>query len=104
MDQFLGSVKATLGSLLESHTGAEITDKLGSSILATLFRQQVRRSWDPNELLCSFVFRRDFSFNYKLSSFLADHFTSGAVLPGHPSQSAAEELLVSGGAAQESFH
>lgn len=41
VDQFLGSIKATLGSLLERYTGAEITDKLGSSILATLFRQQV---------------------------------------------------------------
>ncbi|XP_070699308.1 zinc finger ZZ-type and EF-hand domain-containing protein 1 [Pempheris klunzingeri] len=39
VDQFLGSVKATLGSLLERYTGAEITDKLGSSILATVFRQ-----------------------------------------------------------------
>uniref|UniRef100_H3CSZ8 Zinc finger ZZ-type and EF-hand domain containing 1 n=1 Tax=Tetraodon nigroviridis TaxID=99883 RepID=H3CSZ8_TETNG len=41
VDQFLGSIKATLGSLLERYTGAEITDKLGSSILATLFRQQI---------------------------------------------------------------
>uniref|UniRef100_A0A3Q4AS62 Uncharacterized protein n=1 Tax=Mola mola TaxID=94237 RepID=A0A3Q4AS62_MOLML len=39
VDQFLGSIKATLGSLLERYTGAEITDKLGSSILATVFRQ-----------------------------------------------------------------
>uniref|UniRef100_A0A671TYH1 Zinc finger ZZ-type and EF-hand domain containing 1 n=1 Tax=Sparus aurata TaxID=8175 RepID=A0A671TYH1_SPAAU len=39
VDQFLGSIKATLGSLLERHTGAEITEKLGSSILATVFRQ-----------------------------------------------------------------
>ncbi|XP_041807765.1 zinc finger ZZ-type and EF-hand domain-containing protein 1 [Chelmon rostratus] len=37
--QFLGSMKASLGSLLERYTGAEITDKLGSSILATVFRQ-----------------------------------------------------------------
>uniref|UniRef100_A0A8C4EGY5 Zinc finger, ZZ-type with EF hand domain 1 n=1 Tax=Dicentrarchus labrax TaxID=13489 RepID=A0A8C4EGY5_DICLA len=39
VDQFLGSIKATLGSLLERYTGPEITDKLGSSILATVFRQ-----------------------------------------------------------------
>lgn len=39
--QFLGSMKASLGSLLERYTGAEITDKLGSSILATVFRQLV---------------------------------------------------------------
>ncbi|XP_035523211.1 zinc finger ZZ-type and EF-hand domain-containing protein 1 isoform X1 [Morone saxatilis] len=39
VDQFLGSIKATLGSLLERYTGSEITDKLGSSILATVFRQ-----------------------------------------------------------------
>ncbi|XP_010745158.2 zinc finger ZZ-type and EF-hand domain-containing protein 1 isoform X1 [Larimichthys crocea] len=39
VDQFLGSVKATLGSLLERYTGGEITDKLGSSILSTVFRQ-----------------------------------------------------------------
>lgn len=41
VDQFLGSIKATLGSLLERYTGSEITDKLGSSILATVFRQLV---------------------------------------------------------------
>nr|XP_046267619.1 zinc finger ZZ-type and EF-hand domain-containing protein 1 [Scatophagus argus] len=39
VDQFLGCIKTTLGSLLERYTGAEITDKLGSSILATVFRQ-----------------------------------------------------------------
>uniref|UniRef100_A0A8C9XCB0 Zinc finger ZZ-type and EF-hand domain containing 1 n=1 Tax=Sander lucioperca TaxID=283035 RepID=A0A8C9XCB0_SANLU len=39
VDQFLGSVKGVLGSLLGRYTGAEITDKLGSSILATVFRQ-----------------------------------------------------------------
>uniref|UniRef100_A0A4W6ECK7 Zinc finger ZZ-type and EF-hand domain containing 1 n=1 Tax=Lates calcarifer TaxID=8187 RepID=A0A4W6ECK7_LATCA len=39
VDQVLGSIKTTLGSLLERHTGSEITDKLGSSILATVFRQ-----------------------------------------------------------------
>lgn len=44
VDQFLGSIKATLYSLLERYTGAEITDKLCSSILATLFRQQVLHS------------------------------------------------------------
>lgn len=44
VDQFLGSIKATLGSLLERHTGAEITEKLGSSILATVFRQMVINS------------------------------------------------------------
>lgn len=36
--------------------------------------------------------------------FLADHFTSGAVFPGHPSQFTSEELLFSGRAAQKSFH
>ncbi|XP_062414058.1 zinc finger ZZ-type and EF-hand domain-containing protein 1 isoform X3 [Pungitius pungitius] len=39
VDQFLGSIKGVLGSLLGRYTGAEITDKLGSSILATVFRQ-----------------------------------------------------------------
>ncbi|XP_056298291.1 zinc finger ZZ-type and EF-hand domain-containing protein 1 isoform X2 [Pseudoliparis swirei] len=39
VDQFLGSIKGVLGSLLGRHTGAEITDKLRSSILATVFRQ-----------------------------------------------------------------
>uniref|UniRef100_A0A665UYY4 Zinc finger, ZZ-type with EF hand domain 1 n=1 Tax=Echeneis naucrates TaxID=173247 RepID=A0A665UYY4_ECHNA len=39
VDQFLGNVKTILSSLLERYTGAEITDKLGSSILATVFRQ-----------------------------------------------------------------
>ncbi|XP_056909607.1 zinc finger ZZ-type and EF-hand domain-containing protein 1 [Takifugu flavidus] len=41
VDQFLGNIKATLVSLLERYTGAEITNKLCSSILATLFRQQI---------------------------------------------------------------
>ncbi|XP_026226590.1 zinc finger ZZ-type and EF-hand domain-containing protein 1 isoform X2 [Anabas testudineus] len=39
VDQFLGSIKTILGSLLERYTSAEITDKLGSSILTTVFRQ-----------------------------------------------------------------
>ncbi|XP_041864265.1 zinc finger ZZ-type and EF-hand domain-containing protein 1 [Melanotaenia boesemani] len=39
VDQFLGSIKAVLGSLLERYTSTQITDKLGSSILATVFRQ-----------------------------------------------------------------
>uniref|UniRef100_A0A1A8J7V9 Zinc finger, ZZ-type with EF hand domain 1 n=1 Tax=Nothobranchius kuhntae TaxID=321403 RepID=A0A1A8J7V9_NOTKU len=39
VDQFLGSVKAVLDSLLEMFTSSEITDKLGSSILAKVFRQ-----------------------------------------------------------------
>ncbi|KAM4546819.1 zinc finger ZZ-type and EF-hand domain-containing protein 1 [Fundulus diaphanus] len=39
VDQFLGSIKAVLGSLLERFTSSHITDKLGSSILATVFRQ-----------------------------------------------------------------
>uniref|UniRef100_A0A8D3CTL8 Zinc finger ZZ-type and EF-hand domain containing 1 n=1 Tax=Scophthalmus maximus TaxID=52904 RepID=A0A8D3CTL8_SCOMX len=39
VDQFLESIKAILGSLLKRYTSAEITDKLGSSILATVFRQ-----------------------------------------------------------------
>ncbi|XP_061596133.1 zinc finger ZZ-type and EF-hand domain-containing protein 1 isoform X1 [Cololabis saira] len=39
VDQFLGSIKAVLGSLLERYSCTEITDKLGSSILATIFRQ-----------------------------------------------------------------
>lgn len=41
VDQFLGSIKTILGSLLERYTSAEITDKLGSSILTTVFRQLV---------------------------------------------------------------
>lgn len=41
VDQFLGSIKTILGSLLERYTSAEITGKLGSSILATVFRQLV---------------------------------------------------------------
>lgn len=45
VDQFLGSIKAILGSLLERYTGAEITNKLGSSILATVFRQLVIHSF-----------------------------------------------------------
>lgn len=44
VDQFLGSIKGILGSLLERFTGAAITDKLGSSILATVFRQLVIHS------------------------------------------------------------
>ncbi|MED6251647.1 hypothetical protein ATANTOWER_000902, partial [Ataeniobius toweri] len=39
VDQFLGSIKAVMGSLLERFTSSEITDKLGSSIMATVFRQ-----------------------------------------------------------------
>ncbi|KAK2828812.1 hypothetical protein Q5P01_019846 [Channa striata] len=39
VDQFLGSVKAILSSLLERYTSAQITEKLGSSILTTVFRQ-----------------------------------------------------------------
>ncbi|RVE63589.1 hypothetical protein OJAV_G00137730 [Oryzias javanicus] len=39
VDQFLESIKAVLGSLLERYTSAEISEKLGSSILATIFRQ-----------------------------------------------------------------
>ncbi|XP_033954459.1 zinc finger ZZ-type and EF-hand domain-containing protein 1 [Pseudochaenichthys georgianus] len=41
VDQFLESIKGVLGSLLGRYTGAEITDKLGSSILATVFRQMM---------------------------------------------------------------
>ncbi|KAF7655072.1 hypothetical protein LDENG_00061510 [Lucifuga dentata] len=39
VDQCLGSIKATLGSLLERYSVAEITDKLSSSIMATVTRQ-----------------------------------------------------------------
>ncbi|XP_008426375.1 zinc finger ZZ-type and EF-hand domain-containing protein 1 isoform X2 [Poecilia reticulata] len=39
VDQFLGSVQVVLGSLLERFTSSEINNKLGSSILATIFRQ-----------------------------------------------------------------
>lgn len=95
MDQFLGSIKATLVSLLERYTGAEITDKLCSSILATLFRQQVQCSlYDLIVclVLCLF-FLPDFTLDL---CFLADHFTSGAVLSGHSSQFTANELLISG--------
>lgn len=99
MDQFLGSIKATLGSLLERYTGAKITDKLGCSILATLFRQQVLHSYCD---LNGFVFCFSGTIIYLTTISLAvlvDHFTSGAVLSGHPSQFTAEELLFSGGAA-----
>lgn len=41
VDQFLETIKAVLGSLLERYTSAEISEKLGSSILATIFRQLV---------------------------------------------------------------
>lgn len=41
VDQFLGRAKATLGSLLERFTAAEIIEKLGSSILTTVFRQLI---------------------------------------------------------------
>lgn len=44
VDQFLESVKSILGSLLERYTGAQITAKLGSSIIATVFRQLVMLS------------------------------------------------------------
>lgn len=69
VDQFLGSIKATLGSLLERYTGAEITDKLGSSILATLFRQQVQHSYcDLNGFVFSLVFFLcDYSFDCNIS-------------------------------------
>ncbi|KAM6970616.1 zinc finger ZZ-type and EF-hand domain-containing protein 1 [Aplochiton taeniatus] len=39
VDQFLGSTKAVLGSLLERYSGAEITEKLSGSILASATRQ-----------------------------------------------------------------
>ncbi|XP_077361813.1 zinc finger ZZ-type and EF-hand domain-containing protein 1 [Festucalex cinctus] len=39
VDQFLKSIKSVLGSLLDRYTGTEITDKLGKSIIATVFRQ-----------------------------------------------------------------
>ncbi|KAJ3588924.1 hypothetical protein NHX12_009777 [Muraenolepis orangiensis] len=39
VNQFLGSAQGVLSSLLERYTGAEITEKLSSSILATLTRQ-----------------------------------------------------------------
>ncbi|KAM3601090.1 uncharacterized protein V6R79_007539 [Siganus canaliculatus] len=41
VDLFLGSIKTILGSLLERYPGEKITDKLGSSILATVFRQLI---------------------------------------------------------------
>lgn len=104
VDQFLGSIKATLGSLLERYTGAKITDKLGCSILATLFRQQVLHSCCD---LNGFVFCFSYTIIYLTPTslvVLVDHFSSGAVLSGHPSQFTAEELLFSGGAAQKSLH
>lgn len=54
VDQFLGSIKATFGSLLERYTGAEINEKLGNSILATVFRQLVLHS-DFMTLNCLFA-------------------------------------------------
>lgn len=39
VEQFLGNIKAVLGSMLEKFTGSEITDKLGNSILVIVFRQ-----------------------------------------------------------------
>lgn len=41
VEQFLGSIRSVLGSLLDKYTGTEITDKLGKSIIATVFRQLV---------------------------------------------------------------
>ncbi|XP_061557820.1 zinc finger ZZ-type and EF-hand domain-containing protein 1 isoform X2 [Phycodurus eques] len=41
VDQFLGSIKSVLGSLLDKYTGAEIMNKLGKSIVATVFRQLI---------------------------------------------------------------
>lgn len=102
VDQFLGSAKGTLSSLLERYTAAEITEKLGSSILATVFRQLVKHAFLLN-LNFQFVLFTKFEFNV-FFVFLADYFTPGAVLPGHPSQLAAEELLLFGGAAKEPFH
>lgn len=98
VDQFLGSIKGTLGSLLERYTAAEITDKLGSSILATVFRQLVMHSFNSRdfELPCTIMKLTVISLVV-----LADDFTSGAVLSRHPSQRAAEELLLSGRAAQK---
>lgn len=105
MDQFLGSIKATLGSLLERYTGAEITDKLGGSILATLFRQQVLHSCcDLNRVVLVFPSYLIIHLTTISLMALTDHFGSGAVLSGHPSQFTAEELLFYGGAAQKSIH
>ena len=50
VDQFLGSIKAVLGSLLERYTSTKIIDKLGSSILATIFRQLVMHTYLINFL------------------------------------------------------
>lgn len=105
VDQFLGSAKSTFTSLLERYTAAEITEKLGSSILATVFRQLVQHSFLLN-LNFPFVLFVKFDFNVLgfFLVFLAGYFTPGAVLSGHPSQLAAEELLLFGGAAKEPFH
>ena len=62
VNQFLGSAQGALASLLERYSGAEITEKLSSSILATVTRQLVTRSSIPSfiypsiPLLC-FLFR-----------------------------------------------
>lgn len=102
VDQFLGSIKATLGSLLERYTAAEITDKLGSSILATVFRQLVIHSFNSRDFeLPSCTIIKLTVLTVISLVVLADDFTSGAVLSGHPSQRAAEELLLSGRAAQK---
>lgn len=97
VDQFLGSVSAVLGSLLEKYTAAEITDKLRSSILATVFRQLVIHSFHCLQLPSCTILK------FLLTSVvvLADDFTPGAVLSGHPSQRAAQELLLFGRAAQK---
>lgn len=68
VDQFLGSIKATLDSLLERYTGAEITDKLSSSILATLFRQQVLHSLRSDCFWGFFVTRFYIRVQYLLCS------------------------------------
>ncbi|XP_061904470.1 zinc finger ZZ-type and EF-hand domain-containing protein 1 isoform X2 [Entelurus aequoreus] len=39
VDQILASIKGILASLLEKYTGTEIINKLGNSIIATVFRQ-----------------------------------------------------------------
>lgn len=85
VDQFLGSVKAILGSLLEKYTPAEIMDKLRGSILATVFRQLVIHSFLCLQLPSCTIIKSPL----KSLVVLADDFTPGAVLSGHPSQRAA---------------
>lgn len=98
VDQFLGNIKAVLCSLLQRYTSSEITDKLSSSILVTVFRQLVMQvcGMKTETLSCTnnkyILLKR---WNKRLFC-PADDFSVGAVFFGYPPQCAAEELLLFG--------